>query len=574
MEAVTTQGEPGSGTMDEAPDAYLSRNHGLPPMRAAVIVALVGLVITVTVSGAAWTLNRHNEHRLLEVQTRQAVAVLSEVILNLQGPLDTALQIETATGGSTGEFNKFATSNVGPGIPSYRPCSSGRTEPPGSLSRRGHPALDCLVVAAGAGAHRQGAEVVDIRSWAHPHEHSENRLCHRGSQGPHRRHLRRTGDSDEPDGPGGEWLCILRSEFRYLPRFHYEHIRSGHHGPAPTQLPITGDAVRESIPFGDSSVTLVTSPRGPLGGELGRTLPFVLLIGGLLLTLGATVVTYQLVRRRRSAEQDAQTIATLYQQLDGLYDEQRSISDSLQRALLPQRNPSVPNLEAASRYLAGTDGVEIGGDWFSLIDIDERHFAFAVGDVSGKGVDAAAIMARLRFTIRAYLTEGHVPDVVLEMCSRQLSVNPDGHMATVLIGVGDTDTGVVTMANAGHLNPLQVSDNTAAFLPTNVGLPLVAPGCYATTTVKLASGSALVAFTDGLVERRGENIDIGLKRLLHVASARVSTIEDLLNRLTAPVVTAGAEDDIAVLAFRWTQPASRMPGRPSAYSTNSMPPHR
>lgn len=134
MEAVAAQGDPGSG-IDEAPGSDLSRNHGLPAVRAAVIVALVGLVITLTVSGTAWTLNRHNEDRLLEVQTRQAVAVLSEAILNVQGPLDTALQIETATGGSTEEFNKFATSNVGPGIPSSRPSSSGRTEPPGSLPR-------------------------------------------------------------------------------------------------------------------------------------------------------------------------------------------------------------------------------------------------------------------------------------------------------------------------------------------------------------------------------------------------------------------------------------------------------
>ena len=138
------------------------------------------------------------------------------------------------------------------------------------------------------------------------------------------------------------------------------------------QLPIRGDVVRTSIPFGDSSVTLVTAPRGALGGTLGGVLPWIFLIGGALLTLGAAVVTYQLVRRRRSAERDAETIAALYQQLDGLYGEQRSIAETLQRALLPQRNPAVPNLEVASRYLAGTDGLEIGGDWFSLIDIDDR----------------------------------------------------------------------------------------------------------------------------------------------------------------------------------------------------------
>jgi serine phosphatase RsbU (regulator of sigma subunit) len=128
-------------------------------------------------------------------------------------------------------------------------------------------------------------------------------------------------------------------------------------------------------------------------------------------------------------------------------------------------------------------------------------------------------------------------------------------MATVLIGVGDTESGVVTLANAGHLNPLQVSESAAVFIRTDVGLPLgVSPGRYTTTTVHLASGSALVAFTDGLVERRGESIDVGMDRLERAATEHVSSVDDLLTRLTATLGPAGSDDDIAILAFRWTQP--------------------
>lgn len=205
--------------------------------------------------------------------------------------------------------------------------------------------------------------------------------------------------------------------------------------------------------------------------------------------------------------------------------------------------------------------MEIGGDWFSLIEIDERRFAFAVGDVSGKGVGAAAIMARLRFTVRAYLTEGHSPEVVLGMCSRQLNVNRDGHLSTVLLGVGNTDTGLVMMANAGHLNPLRVTGNVAEFITTDVGLPLgVAPGSYTPTTLQLTSGSTLVAFTDGLVERRGESIDFGLARLVRAATQQVSNLDELLTRLTATLGPAGSDDDVAVLAFRWTSPVDSSPG--------------
>ncbi len=330
------------------------------------------------------------------------------------------------------------------------------------------------------------------------------------------------------------------------------------------QLPITGVTERVSVPFGDSRLTLVAAPRGALGGALGGVLPWVFLVGGTLLTTGAAVVTYQLVRRRRRAEQDAGTIAGLYGQLDGLYGEQRSIAETLQRALLPQRNPSIASLEIGSRYLAGTDGVEIGGDWFSLTEIDDHHFAFAVGDVSGKGVAAAAIMARLRFTVRAYLLEGHPPDVVLGMCSRQLNVNRDGHLATVLVGVGDTESGVITLANAGHLDPLLVSGGEAGFIATRVGLPLgVAPSSYAATTVPLAAGAAVVAFTDGLVERRGESIDDGLERLLRAVSGTLPAVEGLLDGLTGTLGTGGAHDDVAVLAFRWSGPPDGRAVRPA-----------
>ena len=289
---------------------------------------------------------------------------------------------------------------------------------------------------------------------------------------------------------------------------------------------------------------------------MGGILPWVFLSGGALLTAAAAVTTYQLVRRRRQAEQDARTISGLYGQLDGLYGEQRSIAETLQRALLPQRNPSVPNLEIGSRYLAGTHGVEIGGDWFSLTEIDEHRFAFVVGDVSGKGVAAAAIMARLRFTIRAYLLEGHPPDVVLRMCSSQLNVNRDGHLATVLVGVGDTESGVLTMANAGHLDPLLVSAARTEFVATRVGLPLgVSPSVYAVTTLQLASGAALVAFTDGLVERRGESIDVGLERLIGAVDGRVPAVDNLLDSLTDTLAAGGSSDDVAVLAFRWSGPS-------------------
>lgn len=527
--------------------------EGTSPGRATLIVTLVGVVITVSVAWTAWALNQHNEHRLLEVQTHQAAAVLSSTILTLRDPLDTALQIQSATGGNPQQFEQFASSSVGTGklfASAVLWKKDGTTWVP--ISIVGDPPL-LAPYSAQSVAFINRAAFSPTFVVTSVHSHGAQRIGY---------------------AIADPTLAIYAE--RAIPTNRRVPVESNsafsdlnfatYLGPVATmgtlattdlpldELPIVGHAVRASIPFGDSSVTLVASARVPLGGTLGGALPWIFLVGGGAITIGAGIVTYQLVSRRQDALRDAQTISDLYQQLDGLYDEQRSIAVTLQQALLPQRNPPIVNLEVASRYLAGANGVDIGGDWFSIIDLDEHHFAFAVGDVSGKGVGAAAIMARLRFTVRAYLMEGHSPDVVLGMCSRQLNVNRDGHLATVLVGTGDVDSGVITMASAGHLDPLVASGGSADFVRTTVGLPLgVAPAEYTLTTVHMEAGSTLVAFTDGLVERRGQGIDVGMDRLARTVADSAATLDDLLSTVTA-ANEGGTDDDIAILAFRWTPP--------------------
>ena len=147
-----------------------------------------------------------------------------------------------------------------------------------------------------------------------------------------------------------------------------------------------------------------------------------------------------------------------------------------------------------------------------------RTFAFVVGDVSGSGMDAVAEMARARFTLRAYLFDGDGPATALEKCARQFDVTTDGHIVTVLVGVGNRRTGEVTVANAGHPLPLLVADPEASFVPMTVGLPLGAGlGTYESSTFTMPVGATLIAYTDGLVERRDENIDAGMRRLLETA---------------------------------------------------------
>ena len=124
----------------------------------------------------------------------------------------------------------------------------------------------------------------------------------------------------------------------------------------------------------------------------------------------------------------------------------------------------------------------------------------------------------------------------------------------MLVGVGDFETGEISMANAGHFNPLVVSGSGATFVETLVGLPLgVEPSEYRSTSMNLRSGSTLIVYTDGLVERRGENIDMGLQRLSGVASNVEADLDEFVSKLISGLGHDG-HDDIAVLAIRWTDP--------------------
>jgi serine phosphatase RsbU (regulator of sigma subunit) len=269
-----------------------------------------------------------------------------------------------------------------------------------------------------------------------------------------------------------------------------------------------------------------------------QRLPLITAMGGLLLTALAVFVARQLVRARSDAESNTA--------------EQGALFLRLQRALLPQVTPAIPRMEIASRYEAGAQGVDIGGDWYSVIGIDKERFAFVVGDVSGHGVDAVAVMAHARFTLRAYLFDGDSPDLALQKCSRQFDIMVDDHLITALVGIGNWRTGEFVLANAGHPPPLLATTGQTDFISMAAGPPLgIGPSSYKPVSFTLASGSTLVAYTDGLVERRTEGIDAGLQRLVDVVGPIVQEpVEDLVTQTVASMRDDDAADDIAVLALR------------------------
>ena len=542
----------------------LSRSRPTAGRRAPLIavIVLVGLLLSAGSAWTAWRLDRGNERHLLQLQTRQAASLVQSAIGVIQSQLQTVATVATVTGGDGAEFTRFMAGDVGAGRPfdaaalwridGSQPTLVGSIGIAPALQQNSAAARAFITLAtstptfavasltAGDGK-RIGYALAD---------HVSHRFAVYAERTiPASRRVPIESGSAFADLHFATYLGTATTDAALQTTDMPDN-----------RLPLTGTTAREVIGFGNTSLTLVTSPAGHLGGGLGVRLPWIFLLGGCALTAAAALVAGQLVSRRGKAEADSATISTLYAELDGLYGEQRSIAETLQNALLPQRNPTADNLEVATRYVAGARGVEIGGDWYSLIIVDEAHFGFVVGDVSGRGVDAAALMARIRFTLRAYLVEGHPPDKALELCARQVDITADGHIVTALVGLGELATGRITLANAGHLSPLLLHAGRAEYLPTHVGLPLgVTASTYRTTTVMVPPGAVLLAFTDGLVERRGEDLGVGLGRLAQ-AAAPAGPVDELLTNVLAAMNDETSEDDVAILAFRW-QPVGS-PGQP------------
>ncbi|MGX9228551.1 SpoIIE family protein phosphatase [Streptomyces albus] len=217
-----------------------------------------------------------------------------------------------------------------------------------------------------------------------------------------------------------------------------------------------------------------------------------------------------------------------------LYAREREGALMLQRSLLPQRIPEPPGVVLAYRYVPGSSGTEVGGDWFDVIPLPGGRVAFVVGDVMGHGLHSAVTMGRLRTAVRTLAGLDLPPDELLARVSvvgEDLSHGPDEPlMATCLYAVYEpaptsagSRCGVLTMASAGHVPPLLVTregDGGCRARPVDVpsGMPLgvggaVGEGDYTLTEVEVEEGGILVLYTDGLVETRGEDITTGIDRV-------------------------------------------------------------
>jgi serine phosphatase RsbU (regulator of sigma subunit)/anti-sigma regulatory factor (Ser/Thr protein kinase) len=241
-----------------------------------------------------------------------------------------------------------------------------------------------------------------------------------------------------------------------------------------------------------------------------------------------------------------------------LYEHERGTAQQLQDNLLPDGLPEIPGVEADYSYRAGGDG-DVGGDWFDVIPLTGGRLGMVIGDVVGRGLPAAKMMGHLRPALRAYALEEDPPALVAEHMAQFVRTLDRDQMSTCVYAVLDPATGELRCSNAGHPPPLVLAgDGHAAFLTGRPGLPLgvSAEHAYPEIRTTLAPGSTLLLYTDGLVEKRGEPLDVGLERFREVvAGAPSGPVKELCQQVLAALVEAPG-DDVALLAVRVLPPDS------------------
>ncbi|MEU6066994.1 SpoIIE family protein phosphatase [Streptomyces sp. NPDC047082] len=252
------------------------------------------------------------------------------------------------------------------------------------------------------------------------------------------------------------------------------------------------------------------------------------------------------------------------------YDTEAALARGLQQALLPRRLSAHPLVETAGRYLPGTQGMDVGGDWYDVVEAGDG-LALVIGDVQGHGVQAAATMGQLRSAVRAFALGDHPPDEVMSGTNRLLIDLDPGQFASCCYLRLDPATGLARVARAGHLPPLlRAPDGQthALQIPGGVVLGVDPHAQYPVAQLRLEPDAILALYTDGLVEKPGSDIDEGIAALRTVLEKAGSaagrrggrSLAGVADRLTATARQAtDRPDDVALLlATRRTAPGQRL----------------
>jgi serine phosphatase RsbU (regulator of sigma subunit) len=525
------------------------------PSWVAVAALLTGLVMTAALVVTSVVLYNRNERRLLNVRGRELSLVLAATAPSIETPLSSAAELADATGGSAQKFRAFIAPYVGVGRQftsvSLWPLGTARLAP--STVVGSAPVLASMPQRAEQffrHSTRPGVlNITNLLSSPRPALGFDFSAPGRAdgfavyAENPLPANRRSKLEKNSAFSDLNYALYLGHSE-----RTSNMLVTSLKH------LPINGRHASDVVPFGGGVFTIVVSPNGSLGGVFFERLPWIIAVVGVLLSFAAALMTDRLARRRRYAEQLVDVLDRVAAENREMYTEQRSIAQTLQHALLPDTLPEFEGLQVGARYVPAASGIDVGGDWYDIVAAGNGRVLVMIGDVSGHGLRAATTMASLRHVALAYAAQDPRPSSVLAQLSE--FVNGGGthdYFATMLCLLVDVGAHRLTLASAGHISPLVIDGAGGRFVEFDANVPIgvVRKLPYVETEVSVGPNTTLLAFTDGLVERRGEVLDVGLTRLRDAATSRQLPLDDLLGMLADGVASEGYQDDTAMVGIRW-----------------------
>jgi len=333
----------------------------------------------------------------------------------------------------------------------------------------------------------------------------------------------------DPDGTYGAWQVMRTGRSELIPEITDELI-------AAAAVDEDHAAIARALHL-RSAVTVPLMARGRVRGVI----TWVTAESERHFTIDDLVLAEELAKRAAVSLDNAE-----------LHSETLAAAVQLQRAVLPD------SLSASSRWDLGhhyspAGRTEVGGDFYDVVELDDGRLVMFIGDVMGRGVGAAAAMAQVRAAVRAYASLDPSPALVLARLDAMFERYGSEQLVTLLYLLADPQADTVTVANAGHPPPVLLrADGSAQQLPSADGPPLGVGAPRRTEEhVAFAPGDAVVAFTDGLIERRGEDITDGQERLAGAAAALAGEPPaELVQSLVERVCDPSRDDDVAVLAAR------------------------
>lgn len=467
-----------------------------PWRRWTIIVLLTGL--TVTVAGVAITarMYRESEERLLDQQTREAGAVLTAAVGRTETALSDAAVLADATNGDAARFRTFASAMaersgfVGAQvIDTSQPTAAvlgagggaliGPTEIPGAVndlvaSATADPGVIHVVLLEGS-ARRLGYATT-TRSATPFVVYAETPLPDRPT---------RLGRSDGPFSDIDYGIYLGNAETRDT--LLYTSV---------DEVPLDGSRSVITLPFADRGLTFASTAAAPLAGRFAQAAPWMLAVGGAFVSVLAALGTRSVLRRGRAAELLAARLAQLSEQ-------QRAGIETLRSSLLPRRLDGPPGVELHTGYWPADQDHEISGDFYDVFRVDDRRWAVVMGDVCGKGPEAAALTGLTRHTIRAAARHLRSPVEVLRWTHEAVAAYGASTYVTVcfaFVDVTDDDGLELRLALGGHPAPTLWRDGVCRLVGEHGSLLGLVPPSLTSVTVPLMPGDVLMLYTDGLTD--------------------------------------------------------------------------